>query len=242
MDFYTFAAGLGFAGLLIMALSGLTHGHGGSHHDTGGTHGGHAGHGGHVGHAGHGPTSHEFAHHTPIAHHATHAHGHGAHHAHGHGAHHGAGDAGRGSVSGVLMGLLSPRVIFTVLCALGATGIALEPYLDGGVRFAAALGLGLAFERLLAAPFFAFLFRFASAPALTLESAVMDTARAVSGFDARGQGLIALELDGQVVQLLGTLKAEERAGGVRVRAGDTLLIEEVDGQRQRCVVSRLGAR
>jgi hypothetical protein len=235
MDFYIFAAGLGFAGLLIMALSGLTHGHGGSHHDAGGAHGGHAGHG---------PASHEFAHHTPLAHHATHAHGHGAPHghAHGHGAHHGAADAGRGSVSGVLMGLLSPRVLFTVLCALGATGIALGPYVDGAARFAAALGLGLAFERLLAAPFFAFLFRFASAPALTLESAVMDTAHAVSGFDARGQGLIALELDGQVVQLLGTLKAEERAGGVRVRAGDTLLIEEVDGQRQRCVVSRLGAR
>lgn len=224
MDFYIFAAGLGFAGLLIMALSGLSHGHGG-HHDAGGTHGGHAGHG---------PASHEFAHHTPHAHDAAHAHGHGAHH--------GPADAGRGAVTGVLMGLLSPRVIFTVLCALGATGIALGPYVEGTARFAAALGLGLAFEKLLAGPFFAFLFRFASAPALTLESAVMDTARAVSGFDARGQGLIALELDGQVVQLLGTLKAEERAGGVRVRAGDTLLVEEVDGQRQRCVVSRLGAR
>jgi translation initiation factor IF-1 len=73
---------------------------------------------------------------------------------------------------------------------------------------------------------------------LTLESGVFDEAEAVTGFNRAGEGLVRLDLDGQVVQLLGVLTADERAAGVRISAGDRLLIEAVDPARQRCTVSR----
>jgi translation initiation factor IF-1 len=81
--------------------------------------------------------------------------------------------------------------------------------------------------------------RFASAPALTLESVLEDEVQAVTGFDAEGHGLVTVEVDGQVVQVLATLRSEDRAAGVRVRAGDRLRVEEVDDRRNRCVVSPL---
>jgi translation initiation factor IF-1 len=62
----------------------------------------------------------------------------------------------------------------------------------------------------------------------------------VTGFDANGNGLISLELGGEVVQVLGTQLNEEREAGVRIRAGDMVRIEEVDSARNRCTVSRIG--
>jgi translation initiation factor IF-1 len=69
-----------------------------------------------------------------------------------------------------------------------------------------------------------------------LESCIGDEARATTSFDAKGNGLVALELDGQVVQLLGTLRREDRDAGIRVRAGDPVRIDEVDAERNRCTV------
>ena len=68
-----------------------------------------------------------------------------------------------------------------------------------------------------------------------------DEARAVTSFDANGNGLVAVELDGQVVQLLATLNTTERAAARKVRAGDRLRIEAVDDTRNRCTVTYLGA-
>jgi len=99
---------------------------------------------------------------------------------------------------------------------------------------------GIAFETVVVRPIFNSLFRFESHPAQTLESAIMSEARAVTGFDANGNGLISLELGGEVVQILGMLTRDERTAGVRVRAGDAVRIEEVDPARNRCVVSRIG--
>jgi hypothetical protein len=62
----------------------------------------------------------------------------------------------------------------------------------------------------------------------------------VTGFDANGNGLIALELGGEVVQVLGTQLIGDRQAGVRIRAGDIVRIEEVDDSRNRCTVSRIG--
>jgi hypothetical protein len=84
-----------------------------------------------------------------------------------------------------------------------------------------------------------FAFRFASAPALTLESAVEDDAQAVTNFDASGCGIIAVEVDGHLVQVLGTLVKSDRESGVRVRAGDSVRIEDVDADRNRCTVRRV---
>jgi hypothetical protein len=175
---------------------------------------------------------------------------------HGHGpGHHGAGHDSSGSATGQhaagdpgnhhhtsdgsrLMLFLSPRIWFGVLVGFGATGIVVEQRLSGLVQLGVALLGAIAFEGLLMRPLWSLASRFESEPALTLESGVMDDAEAVTGFNRQGEGIVRLDLDGQVVQLLGVLTAGERAAGVRVAAGDRLLVEAVDPARQRCTVSR----
>jgi hypothetical protein len=242
MDAYTVSLTLGAAGHGVMAVGGLAanHGHHG-HHDHGADAGGH--HGGH-GHA-HG---HSHGHASDVSlgtHGGAHAHGgvHGASAATStagaggsgvlaHGVRGGSGGArGGGRTAGLLWSVLSPRVLFSVLVGLGATGVLARNALGGVALFALALVGGVAFEALLVRPLWNFAFRFASAPALTLGSALFDEARAPTRFDANGQGLIAVEVDGQMVQVLGTLRPEDRTTGVR--------IEEVDEERGRCVVSRM---
>ena len=177
--------------------------------------------------------------------HGAQGHAHGSHGGHGHAGHAHAGHA-HGTVRGSsgasrLLALLQPRVAFSVLVGFGAAGLILRPLLPEPGLLVASLGAGLAFEWGLVAPLWRFLFRFASAPAQTLESAVSDEARAVTNFDANGHGLVAVELDGQVVQLLATLNDSERASARRVRAGDRVRIEAVDDTRNRCTVTYLGA-
>jgi len=220
MDLYTFSLALGGIGLGTMAVAGLgARGGGRSGGHQGGAHHNGAGHG----HAGHG--------------HAGHAHAGVSHH-------HDVADIRALSAPGLGRGfsaLVSPRIIFSFLVGFGAAGVLLRHTLGGVALLAVAVLGGVLLERLLVAPLWRFTHRFESAPALTLESSITDDAQAVSSFDARGQGLVAIELDGQVVQVLGTLRSEDLQAGVRVRAGDRLRIEEVDGARNRCTVSYLGA-
>ena len=155
------------------------------------------------------------------------------------GARHGGGT--RAGASRAMWALLSPRPIFSILVGMGAAGMTLRGVLHGGgALFAVALLGGLVLEFGVLSPLWNFLFRFESAPALTLESCIGDQARAATHFDSRGHGLITVELDGQVVQLLGTLRAADRQAGIRVRAGDTVTIDEVDASRNRCTVRPLG--
>ena len=122
------------------------------------------------------------------------------------------------------------------MVGFGAGGIAAisfgEPW-----RIVLAVAAALGFETLLVGPLWRFLFRFESRSAVTLESSIEDDARAVTGFDANGNGLVALDVDGQVVQVLATLAADERARGVRIRSGDLVRIAEVDAERGRCTVT-----
>lgn len=159
---------------------------------------------------------------------------HGGHGAgqHGHGIH-----VGIAKVSRAFLTLLSPRVAFGLLVGFGAAGMVLRHVLGGPVLLAAGVGGAALFEFGLMRPIWNFTLRFASPPALTLESAVGDEAEAVSAFDARGQGLVALEVDGQIVQLLGTLTPDDLRAGVRIRAGDRLFVSDVDGERHRVTVS-----
>jgi len=138
-----------------------------------------------------------------------------------------------------LWSLTSPRVLFSLFIGFGTTGLAIRSALSRSLTLVAAVAGGLLFEQLLVGPVWNFLMRFASAPALTLESVLQDEVQAVTGFDANGHGLVTAEVDGQVVQVLATLRPEDRATGVRIRAGDRLRVEEVDGRRNRCVVSPL---
>ena len=141
------------------------------------------------------------------------------------------------TASRALMSLMSPRMLFSVLLGIGTTGILLRNVVGGGVLLGAALAGGALFELVIAHPVWNFAMRFASKPALTLESCVMDSATAVTSFDGHGQGLIAVELDGQMVQILATLLPAERAAGATVRAGDRVRIDAVDAEQNRCTVS-----
>jgi hypothetical protein len=207
MDVYGFCLALGGTGLAAMAIGGLAHvGHDGH---------GHAGDGGH-GHA-----------------HAGHAHTADVHAGHADGPHAHAAPAHPAPAQ--LFSLLSPRVLFALLVGFGAGGLLASP-LGEPWRAGAAVLAAAAFEGLLVGPLWRMLFRFESSPAATLESTIEDDARAVMGFDANGQGLVALDVDGQVVQLLATLSADDRARGARVRSGDLVRVSSIDAARHRCTV------
>ena len=241
MDLYIFCVVLGAAGMAAMALLGFTSSHSGGHgHDTAG----HETHG--IGGHSHAPSiyppsasAHGITHtiesiggkpytvtHAPVA--------------HGHGELFG---LPQHEVSGWrthIWSWLSPRVLFNFLVGFGATGLIFERLIGPIFALPAAVIGGVAFEALVVRPIFNSLFRFESQPAQTLESAIMSEARAVTGFDSKGNGLISLELGGEVLQILGTLTPQERSAGVRVRAGDAVRIEEVDSSRNRATVSRIG--
>jgi hypothetical protein len=134
---------------------------------------------------------------------------------------------------------MSPRTLFSLFLGFGTAGLLLRPVL-GGVTLALASVLGgIIFERFIVSPLWNFTMRFASRPATMLESSVADEATAVTAFDANGQGIVSLEVDGQVVQILATLQANDRLLGSRVRAGQRLRIETVDEVKNCCTVSVL---
>ncbi|MGI8547868.1 MAG: hypothetical protein ACR2M1_11110 [Gemmatimonadaceae bacterium] len=217
MDSYTFSLALGGAGLVAMAASGVAH--------FGSQSGQHAG-----------TDSHDVAL-TAAAHHQVAQHGQGSHGPgarSSHQSHHG------GSLKSALLALASPRTIFSLLVGFGLTGLVGRHFVSGGLLLILAILGGIAFEMALVGPLWNFLFRFASAPAASLEGSLMSEAHATSGFDANGNGLVAIEVDGQIVQCLGTLRSTDRELGVRVRAGDRLRVEEVDAARSRCTVSYVG--
>ena len=209
MDFYLVSLATGAAGLGIMAVGGLSHGGHAGH-----SHGGHA-HGGH-GHAGSHGASHGSA---------------------GHGREQAGGITPHMPASGFHWGsLLSPRLLFSLMVGFGAGGIAATP-LGEPFRAGAAILVAAAFETFAVGPLWRFLFRFESRPAATLETVVEDEARAVTGFDANGCGLVAVDVDGQLIQLLATLAPDDRSRGVRIRSGDMVRIAEVDAARGRCTVT-----
>ena len=166
---------------------------------------------------------------------------HGHAHAGGRLTHHTHGSARTTAISW-LWSLTSPRVLFSLLIGFGTTGLAVRGVLAAPLALGAALGGGLLFEQLFVGPVWNFLMRFASAPALTLESCLQDEVQAATGFDADGHGLVTAEVDGHIVQMLATLRPEDRAAGVRIRAGDLLRVEDVDSRRNRCTVSYIGPR
>ena len=69
---------------------------------------------------------------------------------------------------------------------------------------------------------------------------MLENGTAVTDFDSKGYGLVRLNLDGQIVQLLGQLAPEEQSGS-RVRSGEILFVRSVDPAKQRCVVCRTNA-
>jgi len=224
MDLYISSLLLGAVGLGAMALSGIgNRGHSDAH---GHGNGGHAGHGSAHGHGSHGHGAHG---------HGSHGHGEHGHSEHGHGHSHLSDSlAGR-----TFWSITSPRFLFSFALGFGAAGELFKSVLSGPLLLVAAIVGAVLFERLLVTPLWNLSMRFASEPAATLESAITDEATAVTSFDANGQGIVSLEVDGQVHQILATLKASDRLPGTRVRAGQRLRIDEVDAERHRCTVTLL---
>jgi hypothetical protein len=182
----------------------------GSGHSSGHGHGhGHA-------HGGHG--------------HASPGNGHAHSHAHGDGHSH-------GIASKSLWTITSPRYLFSLALGFGTAGELLRPVLSGPLLLIAAAAGAIVFERLVVSPLWNFTMRFASTPASTLESAVTDEATAVTAFDQNGQGIVSLEVDGQVVQILATLRSDDRVLPTRVRAGQRVRIEDVNVEKNSCTVS-----
>jgi hypothetical protein len=134
---------------------------------------------------------------------------------------------------------MSPRTLFSLFLGFGTAGLLLRPMLGGVTLALASILGGIIFERFIVSPLWNFTMRFASRPATTLESAIADEATAVTSFDANGQGIVSLEVDGHVVQILATLQANDRLLGSRVRAGQRLRIETVDEVKNCCTVSVL---
>lgn len=232
MNVYLSAAGLGLLGLTAMAALGLAHGHspGRALHGSGTHSSGAHGQGGH----------------TPQA--LGHRHGHAPLRAHGprsgsHAQDARSGEAGA-SLLPSLMVLASPRVWLSLLlgfglCGLLLTAISLTAALPGMVLLALAGAGAVAFETLLVQPYWNVLMTFQSRPAQSLASSVQSRAVAVTDFDPSGSGLVSLEFEGEVRQLLATLEGWEQEKGLRVRRGDPLLIQSVDEARNRCTVSTL---
>lgn len=208
MDLYLFTLVVGFGGLILMTLLGLSVG--GHHARAGGG-----------GHSLHGPA--------PLK---------GGHLVRGQAGHTHGGREGRGASA--LLGMLSPRVLFSLLFGFGAAGMMLHPLVRWApLLFALSLGAALGFERGIVQPLWRFLLNFASKPAKMLDQLVLEEAKAASDFDRSGHGLVRVELDGQARQILGTLCHSEQASGIRVRTGDRLFIRDIDAARNTCTVSLL---
>jgi hypothetical protein len=217
----------GALGIIAMTLMGFAH-VGGSPHagHSGGLHAGHAPvagrlmPGGHAGHTGAGHAAH-----------------HGGAHAGGRGA---PGSAARVGLGKTLLALLSPMTLFAACLGAGIVGSLLTTW---GVS-AVLAGLGatagaVLFNALLIRPILRLVMGFASEPARGLEGVLMQSAEAITAFDANGEGLVRVLVDGQSVDVLARLTEEEHREGARVVRGQTVRVEDVDSHRNRCTVSRM---
>src|SRR4051794_35705330 len=219
----------GALGLTAMALVGFIH-HGGpqgQHHAghvsgahsagelAGGSHAGGAQAGAHTGHAAH----------------------HGVAQPGGHSAHHGESHDGVGMS---LLSLLSPMTLFAACLGAGAVGSALTYWGVSPELTAAGAAVGaVSFNALVVRPTLRLVMGFASVPASGLAGTLMQQAEAVTAFDANGEGLVRVLIDGQSVDLLARLSEEERDRGTRVLRGQSVRVEDVDPRANRCTVSRL---
>jgi hypothetical protein len=173
----------------------------------------------------HGPAAHGHA--GPAGHNAGHAHPAGP----GHGQ--------RSEGPSPLWALLSPLAIFSLCVGAGATGLLTHAWLHGFWSGLAATAGALLFYGLLIRPVWNFAMRFASEPSKALEGVVAETAEAMSRFDARGQGMVRVTIDGQIVRLLANLEPDDRNADAAVAPGEKLLVTSVDGHTNTCRVTRL---
>lgn len=180
---------------------------------------------------------------THIGHLGQHTHvGHaqGGHAGHGHAGHHGTHQQSQGRGASAFWALLSPLSFFSLCVGMGATGLLLKHlHLPGKLVGLAAILGGLLFYGLIIRPLWNVIFGFASTPSEALEGSLAHEAEALTSFDARGKGLVRLNIDGQLVRILATLEADDRSEAPGIRPGDRLTVTSVDGHTNSCRVARL---
>ena len=134
---------------------------------------------------------------------------------------------------------LSPFDLMAYCTGAGAVGeILRQAGVAPTIVLIAAFVGALAFDFGVAKPLLNTLLRFESRQSAGLEGQVAQQVEAVTRFDAQGRGLVRLDLDGEIVQVLATLDPGERERGVIVAKGDPLLILDVDAARNTCRVTR----
>lgn len=180
--------------------------------------------GGHQGGHGH---AHDLSHHGG---------GHAGHHGHADHAHHDA--AGGESRWAGIWSILSPLNLFSLALGAGGAGLLLEHVIAASVLPWASLAGALLFNYGIVKPLMNKMLGFASDPCEGLEGAVAKGAIAATRFDQTGRGLVKLTVDGQTVQILGTLDQDELARGILVAQGDSLTVLDVDPKRNTCRVTR----
>ena len=125
--------------------------------------------------------------------------------------------------------MVSPLGAFSLCLGAGAAGMIT------GRWWWAILG-ALLFWKLVIEPLQELLLRFASDPAKNLEGARASEAIALSRFDASGQGMVSLTVDGQVRRVLAKLSEGEPR---EIVVGEKLVVVDVDTKRNTCRVARL---
>lgn len=229
----------GLAGMVMMALPGLSR-HGGGHAHTG--HAAHAGHGLHLtkgagrttaGHAGPlktAPLKAAPLKGAPAAHGVTHA-------AHaGHAGHTGVRHAGT-SVSRSILEILDPRLLFSLMALFGASGqIGLALGLDAGWAAAVAVPAAVGLEWAIVGRLWRLAMRFEGQPSSPMETLLYEEVEAVTSFH-NGKGMIRAVKDGRSVQLMA--KLDEAQSGGDVRTGDRLRVLDVDSENERVTVTRI---
>jgi len=200
---YTLLLLTGLIGYAAMMVMGMAHGVG--HHGAQAHHSGHAVGHGHGAHPAGAP-----AHHTPVAHHGT--------------AQQNATNAAtlmrlitRGGRKGARLDVAFTLQPVQPRNRAGLTGFLLNGHLNATlVAVLAAVG-ALGFNLLLVKPLMGFLMRFETTPSEGLEGTVAHTAKAETGFDKQGKGVVTVMIDGQISRMLAHLPQDE--GGVLVRKG-----------------------
>lgn len=131
----------------------------------------------------------------------------------------------------------SPMDLFSLALGGGLAGLAAKDVAEP-VRAAIALLGALLFQFGIAKPLLGLFLKFSTRPSDGLAGTVARAASAETRFDGEGRGLVALELDGETIQVLARLEPDELAAGVRVGRGDVLVVTSVDERRNSVVVTR----
>lgn len=135
--------------------------------------------------------------------------------------------------------LISPLTWFSWMFGAGAAGTLAELFDLGEIPVIAIAAVGaLAFQLGIVRPVWNLVFRFESQPAGNLGACLLQEVEAITSFNARGEGLVRVVVDGRTEDVLARLVEADRNRESRPKRGDRLVIQEVDSSSNTCLVSR----